>query len=66
MEEYNGCPVPQYTRYPLPGDFVHRSRDDGQVLDRRGNPQVLGEEHRRFGNGDGRDFGAHEGDSTGS
>ena len=49
---------------PLPGYAAHRSGDDWQVLDRRGNPQVFGEEHRRFGDGNGRDFGSDQSDSA--
>ena len=52
--------------YLLLGHAVHCSRDDGQVLDRRRNPQVFGEEHRGFGNRNGRDFGSYERDSAGT
>ena len=53
-------------RYPLRGHAAHHSGDDWQVLDRRGNPQVFGEEHRRFGDGNGRDFGSNQSDSAGA
>ena len=56
----------RYGRYPLLGHAVHRSGDNGQVLHRRGNPQVFGEEHRRLRNRDGRDFGSYERDSAGA
>ena len=66
LEVYNGCSVAQYTCYGLLRPAAPRSGNDGQVLHWRRNAQVLGEEHRGFGKGDGRDLGAHQRHAAGA
>ena len=58
--------VGHFRRYRLLGHAAQRSGDDGKVLHRGCNPQVFGEEHCRLGDGNRRDFCAHQSDPAGA
>ena len=68
ISESEGTPLIEWVGrgYRLLGQAAHRSGDDGQVLHRRCNAKVIGEEHRRLWDGDRRDFGAHQRHAAGA